>query len=109
MCSPFNYSLLRFPPTKWDDMDDYAGLSEQVHVIAEEAGECATALRKEGPERLAYECWDVIQAAEGVLRRLENDGVNIEHVRREVEANCRARGYYDLAQIPSDSKGEGSA
>jgi NTP pyrophosphatase (non-canonical NTP hydrolase) len=77
-------------------MDDYDGLSEQVHVIAEEAGECATALRKEGPERLAYECWDVIQAAEGALRRLENNGVDIEAQRAAVEKHCRERGYYDM-------------
>jgi len=107
MCSPFNYALLRFPPTKWDEMDDYNGLSEQVHVIAEESGECATALRKEGPERLAYECWDVIQAAEGVLRRLGGNGVDIKAQRDAVEKRCRERGYYDLQseQIALDAGG----
>lgn len=84
----------RFPETIWDGMDNYDGISEQVHVVAEEAGEMAKALRKESPEKLAIEAWDTINGAEGVLRRLENNGVDIEAARVAVEAKNRDRGYY---------------
>ena len=109
MCSPFNYSFWRFPRTKWDDCDDYNALSEQVHVVAEEVGECASALRKESPERLACEAWDVIQATEGVLRRLENNGIDIIKARDDVERKCRERGYYNLAAYRNDHKEDGDA
>lgn len=90
--------IYRFPTTIWDGMDDYDGISAQVHVLCEEAGECSAALRKEGPERLAEEAWDAIGAAEGVLRRLENNGVDVEASRAAVEEKNRNRGYYDVPE-----------
>lgn len=93
-------SIYRFPSTKWDEMDDYNGISEQVHVVAEECGELASALRKDGPQRLAEETWDVIHAAEGVLRRLEANGLDVSAARDAVENKNRDRGYYvsDITQ-----------
>ena len=87
-------SPFRFPPTMFDSMDDYDGISAQVHIVCEEAGEVASALRKEGPKRLAEEAWDVIHAAEGVLRRLENNGIDIAMMRNYVEDKNRERGLY---------------
>lgn len=85
----------RFPLTKYDTMDDYDGISAQVHVVCEEAGEVASALRKETPLRLAEETWDLIHAAEGILRRLEANGVDVVTVRAYVEDKNRSRGLYE--------------
>lgn len=85
----------RFPPTKYDTMDDYDGISAQVHVVCEEAGEVASALRKETPLRIAEETWDLIHAAEGILRRLEANGVDVITVRAYVEDKNRSRGLYE--------------
>lgn len=59
--------LFRFPANRRAEKTD---LLEQLWYVRTEADEAIAAeLYEEGPDRVIEETWDVIQAAEGVLRK----------------------------------------
>lgn len=94
-----------FPKTKWDtETFNYDGLQAQVLVVAEEAGELASAVRKEAPERVMEEAADVMLAASGVLHRLAAiTGTTPEEVLRKTTAKNHERDYYPIMPGPLPS------
>lgn len=68
-------------------------LLEQAIAVESEARELLAAIvAGEARERVLEECWDVVQAAEGVLRKFPAQ--EAAAARDAVEAKCRARGNY---------------
>lgn len=66
---------------------------EQAMAVEEEARELLLAIVNGEPrERVLEECWDVVQAAEGVLRKFPAQ--EAAAARDFVEDKCRRRGDY---------------
>lgn len=69
-------------------------IEQQARKITEEANEVfLAAIDGESDERILEECFDVIQAVEGILRRYDRETINRVH--DAVRDKCRARGDYD--------------
>lgn len=85
-------NLYRFPRcTK----AECAPCSTQVVKVLEEVYELVEVQNNDPFDdlRILEETWDVIHAAEGVLRKYQVELV--EHMRESVEQKNRERGYYD--------------
>lgn len=68
-------------------------LLEQAMAVEDEARELLAAIIAGEPrERILEECWDVVQAAEGVLRKFPVQ--EAAAARDFVEDKCRRRGNY---------------
>lgn len=94
--------LYRFPPNK---RAEEADLGEQIDKIFEEAMEVAYAwVTNDYEERIVEELWDVIQAAEGALRKFPYHLVWCE--RRAVIANGVRRGDHEIEELPTTWKEE---
>lgn len=65
---------------------------DQYGKIIEEADELADALVEQDAEHACREAWDVIQAAEGILRKFPEEAVRIAHA--AVMLRCSRRGDY---------------
>lgn len=88
-------SQYRFPPNK-----QAAGLdaASQLDKVLEEADELADALHEGDADHACREAWDVIQAAEGILRRCPE--AVVERARADVMLRCSRRGDYgEIADI----------
>lgn len=82
--------LFRFPENLQARMLDS---SVQAAKVMEESEELSSAIDKaEGEFRSCCEAWDVIQAAEGILRKHSEDMVRLSHA--EVMLRCSRRGDY---------------
>lgn len=65
---------------------------DQIDKVLEEADELADALHDGDDEHACREAWDVIQAAEGVLRKMPEEAVRLAHA--AVMLRCSRRGDY---------------
>ena len=80
----------RFPANK---KAREATLEQQARKVCEEADEVLMAVeRAEGIDHLLEECFDVIHAVEGILRRYSMRRVFVAHAR--VLVKCMIRGDY---------------
>ena len=69
-----------------------ATMREQAAKVMEEASEVAEAAEGSDAGHIAREAWDVVQAAEGILRKLPADTVERAHA--DVMLRCSRRGDY---------------
>lgn len=85
---PFEY---QFPPNKWaTDADIYT----QAGYTAKEAKELETVVCFGASDiNIIKQAWDVIQSAEGVLRKFNDDLVAA--IQEAVYQNCKAKGGYE--------------
>lgn len=85
-------SIYRFPKCTRAQQNT---ASTQIVKVLEEVHELAEVQNHDPFDtvRIIEETWDVIHAAEGVLRKYRIDLV--EYVRESVEQKNRERGYYD--------------
>lgn len=80
----------QFPP-----IANPLSLRDQIASIADEVNEALEAYDNgEPPERVAEEVMDAYHRAEPALRELENIGVSLDAVKRDVIEKNDARGYY---------------
>ena len=82
-------SPYRFPANK---QAEAAQPLDQYGKIIEEADELADALIEQDADHACREAWDVIQAAEGVLRKFPEEAVRLAHA--AVMLRCSRRGDY---------------
>lgn len=82
-------SPYRFPENKQAAELDAAS---QLDKVLEEADELADALIEQDADHACREAWDVIQAAEGVLRKFPEEAVRLAHA--AVMLRCSRRGDY---------------
>lgn len=81
----------RFPMNLQADCSTLAGQAEKV---LEEARELAEACQGHDEGHILREAWDVIQAAEGVLRKMPEEAVHRAHA--DVMLRCSRRGDYNI-------------
>ena len=88
--------LFRFPENLQARMLDS---SVQAAKVMEESEELSSAIdNAEGEFRSCCEAWDVIQAAEGILRKMPEETVRRAHA--DVMLRCSRRGDYgEIADI----------
>lgn len=85
----------RFPP---NSQAAECALYEQMDKVYEEVAELDEATRAGDTAHVCREAWDVIQAAEGILRRCPDHVV--ERARADVMLRCSRRGDYgEIADI----------
>ena len=82
-------SPYRFPANRQAAELDAAS---QLDKVLEEADELADALHDGDADHACREAWDVIQAAEGVLRKMPEETVRLAHA--AVMLRCSRRGDY---------------
>lgn len=85
---PFEY---QFPPNKRAADDD---IYTQAGYTAKEAKELETVVCSGASDiNIIKQAWDVIQSAEGVLRKFNDDLVAA--IQEAVYQNCKAKGDYE--------------
>lgn len=72
-----------------------ATLAEQVSKVIEEFGEVIDAVMKGNRVGAAEECFDLIQATEGLLDKIMPDESERSLTRMLTEGKCYSRGDYD--------------
>lgn len=82
-------SPYRFPPNKQASGLDAAS---QLDKVLEEADELADALHDGDADHACREAWDVVQAVEGILRKMPEETVRLAHA--AVMLRCSRRGDY---------------
>lgn len=91
-CAQTTEPIYRFPANK---KAENVCLSNQAYKVGEEARELIDATNSPYLDEMHIieEAWDVIQAAEGVLRKYPD--TLLESMHKAVIEKCRARGDYD--------------
>lgn len=73
-------------------------LYEQMDKVCEEVAELDEATRSGDTAHVCREAWDVIQAVEGILRKMPEE--TVRRARADVMLRCSRRGDYgDIADI----------